>query len=283
MSELQYQKAGLYQEMHMTGRCGFPKPLSILSFFLVITFCIIAGCLHESISGSRQTTSGNDMMNNNQSDEAIAIALADKEVRAFLQDGYTLKNVGPLCYEKAPGDGNVYEACFTGVEFETKNVYLVAYVDLNKHRVNSTSTMYIRKPIVPPTGTTFPVTTILSEPIQPAFTDLPATKTIPDLIVNYSEIAYIGIQDPSDPVDENRKNVVAEAAVADDRVRAILLDGGMIEGVLLQCHPTAKDSGGSACALALRVLYEGSNWDFLVDEKSGVVIFVQREVLPGRI
>ncbi|WP_048110917.1 hypothetical protein [Methanoregula formicica] len=106
---------------------------------------------------------------------------------------------------------------------------------------------------------------------------------IPDLVVNYSEIAYIGIQDPSDPVDENRKNVVAQTAIADERVRAILLDGGMIEGVLLQCHPTPKDSGGSACALALRVLHQGSNWDFLVDEKSGEVIFIQREVLPGRI
>lgn len=110
-----------------------------------------------------------------------------------------------------------------------------------------------------------------------------STAVTPVLLVNYSEIAYIGIQDPSDPVDENRKNIVAQAAIADARVRAILLDGGMIEGVLLQCHPTPKDSGGSACALALRVLHEESNWDFLVDEKTREVIFVQHEVLPGRI
>ncbi|MDD5142382.1 hypothetical protein [Methanoregula sp.] len=110
-----------------------------------------------------------------------------------------------------------------------------------------------------------------------------STTGTPVLLVNYSEIAYIGQQDPSDPVDENRKNVVARAAIADERVRTLLVDGGRIEGVLFQCHPTPKDSGGSACALALRVLHEGSNWDFLVDEKSREVIFVQREVLPGRI
>ncbi|AGB02948.1 hypothetical protein Metfor_1930 [Methanoregula formicica SMSP] len=127
------------------------------------------------------------------------------------------------------------------------------------------------------------VTGTPAEPVQSSVSAVVVTRMIPDLVVNYSEIAYIGIQDPSDPVDENRKNVVAQTAIADERVRAILLDGGMIEGVLLQCHPTPKDSGGSACALALRVLHQGSNWDFLVDEKSGEVIFIQREVLPGRI
>jgi len=142
----------------MTGRCGFPKLLFILSLFFVFTFCIGAGCLHESLSESRQINSRYDSVEKNQSKEAIAIALADEEVRALLKNGYSLKNVGPLCYEKAPGDGNIYQACFTGVEFETKTVYLVAYVDLDKHVVNSTSTIYIRNPVVPPAGTTSPGT-----------------------------------------------------------------------------------------------------------------------------
>lgn len=111
----------------------------------------------------------------------------------------------------------------------------------------------------------------------------PSTTETPVLLVNFSEIAFIGQQDPSDPVDENRKNRVAQVAIADERVRDLLVDGGRIEGVLFQCHPTPKNSGESACALALRVLHERSNWDFLVDEKSRQVIFVQREVLPGRI
>lgn len=162
----------------MTGRCGFPKLLFILSLFLVLTIGIITGCLHGSMSESGQITYGNKTVNNNQSDEAIAIALADKEVQAFLRNGYTLKDVGPLCYEKAPGDGNVYEACFTGVEFETKNVYLIVYVDLNNHRVNSTSTMYIRNPIVPPAGTTSLLTPALPEPIHSAVTVLPANRLV---------------------------------------------------------------------------------------------------------
>ncbi|MDD1703425.1 MAG: hypothetical protein LUQ31_10640 [Methanoregula sp.] len=113
-------------------------------------------------------------------------------------------------------------------------------------------------------------------------TPRPSTTGTPVLLVNYSEIAYLGEQDPSDSVNENRKNTIAQVAIADERVRDLLVDGGRIEGVLFQCHPTPKDRGGAACALALRVLHEGSNWDFLVDEKSREVIFVQREVLPGR-
>jgi hypothetical protein len=111
----------------------------------------------------------------------------------------------------------------------------------------------------------------------------PATKTIPDLAVNYTDIGFIGKQDPSDPVDEYRKNTIVQAALSDDRVRVLLIDGGRIEGVLFQCHPTPKDRGGSACAMALRVLHNGSNWDFLVDETSRDVIFVQQEIPPGRI
>lgn len=107
------------------------------------------------------------------------------------------------------------------------------------------------------------------------------TSTTPKLIVNYTEIPFIGQTDISDPVDETRKNAIAQAALADDRVRDLLIDGGMIEGVLFQCHPTPKDISENACAPALRIFYKGINWDFLVDEKNHAVIFVQRDTPPG--
>jgi len=69
-------------------------------------------------------------------------------------------------------------------------------------------------------------------------------------------------------MNEARKNTIAKAAIADDRVRTLLAGGGMIEGVLYQCHPTPKDYSDAACAPALRVLHNGTAWDFLVDEKA---------------
>jgi hypothetical protein len=107
------------------------------------------------------------------------------------------------------------------------------------------------------------------------------TSTTPKLIVNYTEILFIGQTDISDPVDETRKNAIAQAALADDRVRDLLIKGGMIEGVLFQCHPTPKDISENACAPALRIFHKGINWDFLVDEKNHAVIFVQRDTPPG--
>lgn len=109
---------------------------------------------------------------------------------------------------------------------------------------------------------------------------LSVTTSVPIRIVNYSEIQFIGKADPSDPVDESRKNTIAKAALADERVQALILEGGTIEGVLFQCHPTPKDFSGSACAPALRIFHNGINWDFLVDEKSQEVIFIQRETPP---
>ena len=106
------------------------------------------------------------------------------------------------------------------------------------------------------------------------------TSTTPKLIVNYTEIPFIGLTDISDPVDETRKNAIAQAALADDRVRDLLIEGGMIEGVLFQCHPTPKDISENSCAPALRIFHKGINWDFLVDEKNHAVIFVQRDTPP---
>jgi len=134
----------------MTGRCGFPKLLSTLSFFSILALCMVSGCLLEQVSENNQMITGKDTLTGNQRDEAIDIALNDREVHDYLKNGYTLKNVGPLCYEQSPGDGNIYKSCFTGVEFETKDVYLVVYVDQEKHVVNSTSMIYIRNPVVAP-------------------------------------------------------------------------------------------------------------------------------------
>jgi hypothetical protein len=144
------------------------------------------------------------------------------------------------------------------------------------------ATQSLTPPMISAGNDTTP-TVIIPAPLHPAGKDMSVTRPIPDLFVNYSEIAFIGQQDPSDLVDENRKNTIAQVAIADKRVRNLLVNGGRIEGVLFQCHPTPKDRGGAACALALRVLHEGSNWDFLVDEKSREVVFIQREVLPERI
>jgi len=90
-------------------------------------------------------------------DAAIAIALNDTEVKGYLRNGYLIKKAGPLCYEQSLSDRNIYKSCFTGVEIETSEVYLVAYVDLEKHVVNKTSTMYIRNPVIAPSVSMTPV------------------------------------------------------------------------------------------------------------------------------
>jgi hypothetical protein len=81
--------------------------------------------------------------------DAVAIALNDSEVQDYLRNGYTLGNIGPLCYERSMSDQKIYTLCFTGVEFYTPDVFLVAYVDMKKGEVNQTSVMNNRKPVVP--------------------------------------------------------------------------------------------------------------------------------------
>jgi hypothetical protein len=199
---------------------------------------------------------------------SLAIAFENETVQSLLSGGYSVQSIEPSTVGINQITFNV-----TCVMFDTPQDSVGVNVDVKNNSVVNIWTLPKREPM----PESYP------EPLLSAVTRASSTKSHPFPLVNYSEIAYIGQQDPSDPMDENRKNVVAQAAIADDRVRTLLVDGGMIEGVLFQCHPTPKDSGGSACALALRVLYEGSNWDFLVDEKSREVISVQREVLPGRI
>lgn len=111
----------------------------------------------------------------------------------------------------------------------------------------------------------------------------PANTNVSNLIVNYSDIRIIGQDDTADRIDENRKKIIVDAAIGDERVRALLLDDGIIEGVLYQCHPTPKNFSGPACAPALRVFHENINWDFLVDEKSLEVIFVQHDTPEGAL
>ncbi|MCK9579512.1 MAG: hypothetical protein M0Q92_03555 [Methanoregula sp.] len=129
---------------------------------------------------------------------------------------------------------------------------------------------------------------VLSIPATPSLVGfaspaIPGTTSSPNLVVNYTAIRFIGQADISHPMDEARKNAIAEVALADDRVRSLLIDGGMIEGVLYQCHPTPKNFSGPACAPALRVSHNGTNWDFLVDEESRNVIFVQHDTPMGAL
>ncbi|MDD1685650.1 hypothetical protein [Methanoregula sp.] len=81
--------------------------------------------------------------------DAVAIALNDRDVQDYLRNGYTIGNVGPLCYERSLSDRKIYKSCFTGVEFNTPDVFLIVYVDLKKGEVNETSAMYNRNPVVP--------------------------------------------------------------------------------------------------------------------------------------
>ena len=129
---------------------------------------------------------------------------------------------------------------------------------------------------------------VLSIPATPSHVGLvspaiPGTTSVPNLVVNYTAIRFIGQADISHPMDDARKNAIAEVALADDRARSLLIDGGMIEGVLYQCHPTPKNFSGPACAPALRVFHNGTNWDFLVDEESRNVIFVQHDTPTGAL
>lgn len=129
----------------------------------MLVLCLIAGCIQNNspddhlpgIIVSPAPTSNSPFTIDR--DEAVVIALNDPAVREYIRNGYKIKNVGPLCYEKSLSDGKIYKSCFTGVEFETENVYLTAYVDLENHVVNETATMYIRNPVIAHSDTTSPV------------------------------------------------------------------------------------------------------------------------------
>jgi hypothetical protein len=115
---------------------------------------MISGCLQEQESENKQIITSNDTFTDTQRDDAISIALNDREVQDYLQNGYILKDVGPLCYGRTLEDEKYYELCFIGVGFETRDVYLIVYVDLEKQIVNSTSTNYIRHPVIPSLNST---------------------------------------------------------------------------------------------------------------------------------
>lgn len=150
---------------------------------------------------------------------------------------------------------------------------------------------------------TFPVTSPQQGISQPSFvnTITPAGKTISssemvsiigvtkkpgfsdtmNLTVNYTEIQIIGTNDDTNRINDDEKKLIVDTALADDRARGLVLDGGKVEGILYQCHPTPKNFSGPACAPAVRILHKGINWDFLVDEKYQGVIFVQHDTPPG--
>jgi hypothetical protein len=122
------------------------KPL--LFFFFILALCILLGCTQNNNPVNSIPSLTHDIPLTIQQDEAIAIALNDSEVRDYLQKGYVIKNVGPLCYEQSLADRKIYKSCSTGVEIETDDVYLIAYIDAEKHIVNRTSTIYIRSPAI---------------------------------------------------------------------------------------------------------------------------------------
>jgi hypothetical protein len=135
--------------MHMTGRHGFPEPKPLISIFFILALCIISGCIQGDDMRKGESHQEPGILAGNESADAVAIALNDNEVQDYLRNGYTMGNVGPLCYERSPGDGKIYKLCFTGVEFTTPDVFLVVYVDTKKGEVNKTSAMYNRNPVVP--------------------------------------------------------------------------------------------------------------------------------------
>jgi hypothetical protein len=109
----------------------------------------ISGCIQSNDTrdgGSPQVTQPPVSV---ERSDAVAIALNNSEVQDYLRKGYTLGTVGPLCYEQSLGDRKIYKSCFTGIEFETPDVFLVVYVDMKKGEVNKTSAMYNRNPVVP--------------------------------------------------------------------------------------------------------------------------------------
>lgn len=131
--------------------------IKTISLILCVLFILTAGCTQDPIANEDPDKNVNDTQIHNMSAEAIGIALNDSVVRDYLRNGYEIRNVGPLCYKRSLIDRKIYKFCITGVEFETKNVYLIAYVDLEKHVVNDTATMYIRSPVIAHSEVTSPV------------------------------------------------------------------------------------------------------------------------------
>ena len=118
--------------------------------------CNVSGCIQSNDTregGSPQDTQPSASVDRA---DAVAIALNDSEVQDYLRNGYTLGNVGPLCYERSMSDQKIYKLCFIGVEFYTRDVFLVVYVDLKKGEVNKTSVMYNRNPVVPENTSVIP-------------------------------------------------------------------------------------------------------------------------------
>lgn len=120
---------------------------------------------------------------------------------------------------------------------------------------------------VTPADTTPPVTT-------PVATRPTASADLPDF--DYAGVRVLSSGD-TDWLTTNA-SYVARIALRDEAARTMYLDGGMVEGVLLSCHPTPFPSSGDGCAPALRITNETTIVDFLVDETEGRVISTVTEV-----
>jgi len=176
-----------------------------------------------------------------------------------------------------------------------KNSVSVDYRNLTENSDLSDSLFTISIPagvtvVTPPTHPPvhkYPDTGIRTSPVQGIGTmnasATPENSNVSRIVVNYTGVRVIGADDATERIDENQKKMIVDAALGDERVRALLQDEGVIEGVLYQCHPTPKNFSGPACAPALRILHENISWDFLVDEKSRTVIFVQHDLPRGAL
>lgn len=112
-------------------------------------------------------------------------------------------------------------------------------------------------------------------PVTTPVTTLPALTTdLPDF--EYAKVPVISSGD-TDWMTTNA-SYVARIALRDEAARAMYLEGGKVEGVLLSCHPTPFPSSGDECAPALRITNQTVTVDFLVDEEGERVIAVVVEV-----
>lgn len=116
---------------------------------LLILAIFISGCIMSNDTrdgGAPQETQPPVIV---EHPDAVTIALNDSDVQYYLRNGYTLEKIEPLCYEQSLSDRKIYKSCFTGIEFETPDVFLVVYVDMKKGKVNKTFAMNHRNPVVP--------------------------------------------------------------------------------------------------------------------------------------
>ncbi|MBT8507560.1 hypothetical protein AZH53_03885 [Methanomicrobiaceae archaeon CYW5] len=112
---------------------------------------------------------------------------------------------------------------------------------------------------------------------------IPSNKNVSLNDTHVSEEGLYVSSDTKSYLDEigTDEQTIYNIALKDGRVASILKNGGEIIGVFISCPPGPKDDPYPGCFPALRIRYEMTTVDFLVDVNTDKVVKTVSEVSSG--